>query len=220
MNLSLNSSRKDRKVTGHTRACQLQDHSKSPIRGIHSYILYSDGENPKKRKKSGGVPGCSFDPNAGIREEMLAIKFSKPGNAPRRMVCVIPDISPRDPFKRQTFRSKPYTSLSNYTKGDESLQAQDGVTFRRYANKIPAWDQKRQTFTINFYGRVRQPSSKNFQLVEDEENPSAAPCVQFGRWSEECFHLDGMYPFSIAQCFAMALSTFDTRVQEAFKMTY
>lgn len=161
-----------------------------------------------------------FDPDDTIREEMLAIKFTKPGNAPRRMQCIIPGISPKNPLKRQVYKSKPYQTLMKYAKGQEDLHSSDGLQMIRYANKIPAWDAKRQTFTINFYGRVRQPSSKNFQLVQDEENTNAPPIMQFGRWSEDTFHLDCMYPFSPIQAFAMALSTFDTRVQEAFKMTY
>merc|ERR1712194_331178 len=102
--------------------------------------------------------------------------------------------------------------------------SEHGVQFLRYISKSPVWDARRQTFTINFFGKVRQPSSKNFQLMEPDlltgNVIDDAPVVQFGRWTEEIFNLDGMWPFSIVQIFALALSTFDTRIQEALKMTY
>jgi len=183
------------------------------------YTLFSDGDNPKKTKRLRGSEQSLFDPSAAIREEMLAIKFSKPGNAPRRMVCIIPGPLPGNAYERQMFRSKPYSNLINYANGKETATEGEGINFLKFTNKIPVWDPRRQTFTINFYGRVRLPSSKNFQLVESE-GEDAPPVVQFGRWYDDVFHLDGMWPFSVVQMFALALSTFDTRLQETFKMTY
>jgi hypothetical protein len=88
------------------------------------YILYGDGEAPKVK---GSSPGKNqFNPDENIREEMLAIKFTKPGNAPRRMTAVIPGIDPGNNMKRQIFHSKPYTSLMAYAKGDEPLRSPDG----------------------------------------------------------------------------------------------
>lgn len=185
------------------------------------YTLFGEGDNPKKRKSffGGGNKG-GFDQEKPIREEMMAIRFSKPGNAPRRMVCVIPGMMPDDPNKRQIYRSKPYGCLLDHLTGKEELVQSDGLQFLRFANKIPIWDARRQTFTINFYGRVRHPSSKNFQLVADESVADSDPIVQFGRWSDDVFHIDGMHPFSCVQVFALALSMFDTRVQEVLKLTY
>ncbi len=103
---------------------------------------------------------------------------------------------PGNPYERQIFRSKPYTSLINYATGKEVVTEGEGIDFLKFSNKIPVWDARRQTFTINFYGRVRLPSSKNFQLVESD-GEDAPPVVQFGRWFEDVFHLDGMWPFSV-----------------------
>merc|ERR1712194_918925 len=176
-----------------------------------------------------GLPAATTlaDASDAVREELLAVKFSKPGNAPRKMICCIPAPLPHNPTERQRFKSKHYESLIMHVKSDAPAvgppaggapHSEHGVQFLRYISKSPVWDARRQTFTINFYGKVRQPSSKNFQLIDAVGGEN--PLVQFGRWTEEIFSLDGMWPFSIVQVFALALSTFDTRFQEALKMTY
>ena len=241
-----------------------------------------------------------------IREEMMAIKFSKPKNwDPRRMVVVIPGIHPTNKFDRQRYKSKTFglkTNLLEHLRGgkkfnvensiggefgslprksaqlvdpggsssklidiggggtspkvspkaspkvspkvprssnpssaaivssDDDEEAEKNMTFLRFVNRMPRWDTEKKMFRLNFYGRVKMRSAKNFQILTDlvtdnvttvssasgesfgetlQEQPIVA---QFGRWDENTFHLDGLYPFSLLQLFGLALSTFDARV--------
>ena len=78
----------------------------------------------------------------------------------------------------------------DYASGKENLNSEDGIQFMRFVSKSPVWDSRRQTFTINFYGKVRQPSSKNFQCdkvvlenfdsLEGEEDPTYVGVLR--RW--------------------------------------
>ena len=68
-------------------------------------------------------------------------------------------------------------------------------------------------------GRARLASVRNFQLVDADEptvpnDPHAeAKCkLLFGRWSADSFHLDVKHPFSPAEAFAVAVSSFATKL--------
>jgi len=39
-----------------------------------------------------------------------------------------------------------------------------------FCNKQPRWDAVRETYVLNFHGRVNSPSVKNFQIVENNES--------------------------------------------------
>ena len=51
-------------------------------------------------------------------------------------------------------------------------------------------------------------SVKNFQLCDDD----ALQIMQFGRIGKEDFHLDVKWPMSLFQAFAVALSSFDSKL--------
>ena len=59
---------------------------------------------------------------------------------------------------------------------------------------------------MNFYGRVKVASIKNFQL-EDPVNGTVL--LQFGRTGEDSFILDVVHPFSPVEAFGIALTIFD-----------
>ena len=91
-----------------------------------------------------------------------------------------------------------------------------------------------QSYVLNFHGRVTQASVKNFQLIasdpesgdwEPDEQPDPAPtaasplrpldpgvCLQFGRVSDKEFTCDITFPLSPLQAFAIALSSFDSKL--------
>eukprot|EP00397_Hematodinium_sp_SG-2012_P001240 GEMP01001241.1.p1 GENE.GEMP01001241.1~~GEMP01001241.1.p1 ORF type:complete len:1385 (+),score=305.97 GEMP01001241.1:168-4322(+) len=166
------------------------------------YTCFGTGKNPKKETVA--------EQN---REELIAVKFTKPGNAPRRMEVVLPMV-----------HSNGSREMCRPESEKDGLMAQtgngDNPSFIRYVSKLPTWDAKRQTFTINFHGRVRHASSKNFQLIDADGSNESRPIVQFGRWDSNKFNLDATHPFSILQAFSAALTTFDARTLESFKMTY
>lgn len=91
-------------------------------------------------------------------------------------------------------------------------------------NKLPEWDESRKEYTLDFHGRVKLPSVKNFQLVEPSARMITLYCfqltcfaaenvlLQFGRVSELTFSLDFQYPFTPIQALGIVLSSFDMKI--------
>ena len=79
----------------------------------------------------------------------------------------------------KTGAARLYASGQRLTAGDEvifaehlaQIQCDDGVVRGSWSNfnKPPKWSEEYQAFVLNFYGRVRLASVKNFQLI-DEKN--------------------------------------------------
>ncbi|KAI3638885.1 hypothetical protein MIR68_003383 [Amoeboaphelidium protococcarum] len=77
-------------------------------------------------------------------------------------------------------------------------------------NKQPVWNEATQAYCLNFHGRVTRPSVKNFQIVTEEKIDQVL--VQFGKIASNSFTLDLKYPFCPIQAFALALSSFDSKL--------
>lgn len=87
-----------------------------------------------------------------------------------------------------------------------------------------------QAFTLDFSGRVTLASVKNFQLVHEDDgkhvplvsdhsqliDPSHSIVeyivLQMGKVEQDIFTLDFQYPLSPAQAFAVALSSFHSKL--------
>lgn len=74
-------------------------------------------------------------------------------------------------------------------------------------NKPPRWSEEYQAFVLDFFGRVRLASVKNFQLI-DEKDPDYI-FLQFGKINDQCFTMDFQWPITPAQAFMICLSSFD-----------
>ncbi|XP_067000524.1 protein king tubby isoform X2 [Anabrus simplex] len=77
-------------------------------------------------------------------------------------------------------------------------------------NKTPVWNDDTQSYVLNFHGRVTQASVKNFQIVHDSNVDYIV--MQFGRVAEDVFTMDFRYPMCALQAFAIALSSFDSKL--------
>lgn len=77
-------------------------------------------------------------------------------------------------------------------------------------NKTPVWNDDTQSYVLNFHGRVTQASVKNFQIVHDSDTDYVV--MQFGRVAEDVFTMDYRYPLCALQAFAIALSSFDSKL--------
>lgn len=62
-------------------------------------------------------------------------------------------------------------------------------------------------YRLNFRGRVRVPSVKNFQLVAEDDIDDII--CQFGKIGEDKFNLDYKAPFNAFQAFSLALCQFN-----------
>jgi len=61
---------------------------------------------------------------------------------------------------------------------------------------------------LNFHGRVKLPSVKNFQLISPSHSPDDI-FIQFGKVDDDTFHLDFRRPLSAFQAFCMSIAQFD-----------
>nr|XP_056707464.1 tubby protein homolog isoform X4 [Euleptes europaea] len=77
-------------------------------------------------------------------------------------------------------------------------------------NKTPVWNDDTQSYVLNFHGRVTQASVKNFQIIHDNDPDYIV--MQFGRVAEDIFTMDYNYPMCALQAFAIALSSFDSKL--------
>jgi tubby-related protein 1 len=67
-----------------------------------------------------------------------------------------------------------------------------------------------KSYVLNFHNRVKQPSVKNFQIINPEDIDTIL--MQFGRVSGGVFSMDFQYPFSLLQAFSVALTSFDNKL--------
>jgi len=92
------------------------------------------------------------------------------------------------------------------------------------ASPAPVWDAERDVYAMNFHGRARRASAKNFQLAPASQQfrpiDGASLCMQFGRVDEDTFNLDFAHPLSPVQAFGIALSVFDNRPAEKLRLYY
>ena len=86
-------------------------------------------------------------------------------------------------------------------------------------SRAPEYNPRLQGFCLDFFGRARLASVRNFQLVDADapavpNDPHAEQKCKllFGRWSADSFHLDVKAPFSPAEAFAVAVSSFATKL--------
>ena len=82
-------------------------------------------------------------------------------------------------------------------------------------NKPPEWDEATKAYMLDFKGRVREPSVKNFQLVTWDHNSDRKGVeliLQFGKIRDDVFALDFAYPLSSVQAFALALASIDSKL--------
>mmetsp|Transcript_51239 Transcript_51239/g.120136 ORF Transcript_51239/g.120136 Transcript_51239/m.120136 type:complete len:385 (-) Transcript_51239:206-1360(-) len=152
-----------------------------------------------------------------LREELCAVRFRKPSDAPRSMHVVLPSSSSAASFSTRNGQDG---MLLNAAGGSASRE--NGLNY--LVSPSSTWDAARKVYRMNFHGRVHCSSSKNFQLVQADssfkaEQPESL-AMQFGRIDDACFALDAAFPLSPLQAFSIALSVFDNRLYEALRIYY
>lgn len=71
-------------------------------------------------------------------------------------------------------------------------------------NLKPEWNIKMDCYTLNFYGRVKKASAKNFQIIIPGDTDNIL--LQHGKVSKNEFNLDFREPFSPLFAFAVSLA--------------
>jgi hypothetical protein len=67
----------------------------------------------------------------------------------------------------------------------------------------PEWNSQLECYCLNFYGRVKKASARNFQLVYEDDNDNIL--LQHGKASRDEFNIDFREPLSLVQAFAISL---------------
>ncbi|GAX73981.1 hypothetical protein CEUSTIGMA_g1431.t1 [Chlamydomonas eustigma] len=82
-------------------------------------------------------------------------------------------------------------------------------------SKPPEYDESIKGYTLDFHGRVKAPSVKNFQLVawnHNSDKKGGDLLLQFGKIEEDLYALDFAYPMTVHSAFAIALASIDTKL--------
>jgi hypothetical protein len=89
-------------------------------------------------------------------------------------------------------------------------------------NKSPKWSESKRvlkiendTYILNFNGRVKKRSTKNFQLKSEKgiitSNIGDSIILQFGKINDTTFSLDFQMPLCPLQAFAICVSFLDSK---------
>lgn len=152
-----------------------------------------------------GKPQLNED-RSNMRQELAVISYETNVlgfKGPRKMTVVIPGMNEsheRVPFKPNNERE---TILSRW-------QNKHMDNLIELSNKTPIWNDETQSYVLNFRGRVTQASVKNFQIVHQSDPEYIV--MQFGRVADDLFTVDYNYPMNAVQAFAIALSSFDSKL--------
>lgn len=159
------------------------------------YTLYDQGCKPQAKYSDSGRD---------YRKELMCIAITKAGTfglskGPRAMTVICPKVTGGTSLVCQPKTDSSRERLANW-KPDKTM---------RLMNKPPYWNKIYRKYILNFNGRVKEASVKNFQLiVADSESDSTT--FQCGRTGKNTFIVDFSYPLSPVQAFAIAVCSLTT----------
>ena len=169
------------------------------------YLLHDDGEKPGK---AAGVMTVREEHGLFVYERKLA-------RAPRNLTSILPNVNYREGCRTCVRPMRSSESLEALWAGGKPKPSQlnnRGGSGRILAlrQRQPSYNQERKNYSLDFHGRCRFPSEKNFMLVDPFDDLQTV--VLFGAMTEagKEFSLDLCFPCSIFQVFGMALSQLDS----------
>lgn len=124
------------------------------------------------------------------------------------MKIIIPFVTPS---KRIVFNPKSKTEeLSKSLCNNKDNKSQTSFYFK---SKKLLLNKKTNRYYLHFNGQVNMTSCRNFQIVKDDgennDEYNEEIYLQFGKITNESYHLAMKYPFSPFQGFCIALTKFD-----------
>ncbi|XP_031687003.1 tubby protein homolog isoform X3 [Oncorhynchus kisutch] len=162
------------------------------------FTVYDSGQNPGKTTSSLEATN--------LRQELAAVCYETNVlgfKGPRKMSVIIPGMNMDHVRVAICPRNDHESLLARWqNKSTESVI--------ELHNKTPVWNDDTQSYVLNFHGRVTQASVKNFQIIHDNDPDYIV--MQFGRVAEDVFTMDYNYPMCALQAFAIALSSFDSKL--------
>ncbi|XP_017914985.1 PREDICTED: tubby protein homolog isoform X6 [Capra hircus] len=163
------------------------------------FTVYDNGVNPQKASASTLESGTLRQELAAVCYETNVLGFK----GPRKMSVIVPGMTMVHERVSIRPRNEHETLLARWqNKNTESII--------ELQNKTPVWNDDTQSYVLNFHGRVTQASVKNFQIIHGNDPDYIV--MQFGRVAEDVFTMDYNYPLCALQAFAIALSSFDSKL--------
>ncbi|XP_039604440.1 tubby protein homolog isoform X2 [Polypterus senegalus] len=162
------------------------------------FTVYDNGVNP-------GKSTSSLESN-NLRQELAAICYETNVlgfKGPRKMSVIIPGMN----MDHERVSIRPRNEHESLIARWQNKNTESIIELH---NKTPVWNDDTQSYVLNFHGRVTQASVKNFQIIHDNDPDYIV--MQFGRVAEDVFTMDYNYPMCALQAFAIALSSFDSKL--------
>uniref|UniRef100_A0AAQ5ZNV6 Tubby-like protein n=1 Tax=Amphiprion ocellaris TaxID=80972 RepID=A0AAQ5ZNV6_AMPOC len=162
------------------------------------FTVYDSGLNPMKSTTS--LEASS------LRQELAAICYETNVlgfKGPRKMSVIIPGMN----MDHERVSIRPRNDHESLLARWQNKNTESVIELH---NKTPVWNDDTQSYVLNFHGRVTQASVKNFQIIHDNDPDYIV--MQFGRVAEDVFTMDYNYPMCALQAFAIALSSFDSKL--------
>ncbi len=163
-----------------------------------SFTVFDNGVNPTIRQ--------AMPDGSNVREELAGVVYETNVlgfKGPRKMTVVVPAMTHDHKRIAVKPRNDGETLIERWKVGNMT-------DLLELHNKQPVWSEETQAYVLNFHGRVTQASVKNFQLVHCADEDYIV--LQFGRIAENTFTLDYNFPMCALQAFAIALSSFDSKI--------
>lgn len=158
---------------------------------------------------AGARPGRAGVEEEGAREELGIVKYRTTSIAggPRKMTIALPML--------EKGKECEGLSIANmYSTQKHGGQRRVHVL----RSKEAEWSKELGGYTLDFKGRVKEASVKNFVLTSDldEHGDTGKVSMIFGRTNDNEFVLDYSWPLSPMQAFQIALSSLDDKLAFAF----
>ncbi|XP_065384685.1 tubby protein homolog isoform X1 [Macaca fascicularis] len=163
------------------------------------FTVYDNGVNPQKASSSTLESGTLRQELAAVCYETNVLGFK----GPRKMSVIVPGMNMVHERVSIRPRNEHETLLARW-------QSKNTESIIELQNKTPVWNDDTQSYVLNFHGRVTQASVKNFQIIHGNDPDYIV--MQFGRVAEDVFTMDYNYPLCALQAFAIALSSFDSKL--------
>ncbi|XP_058161773.1 LOW QUALITY PROTEIN: tubby protein homolog [Dasypus novemcinctus] len=163
------------------------------------FTVYDNGVNPQKASSSTLESGTLRQELAAVCYETNVLGFK----GPRKMSVIVPGMNMVHERVSIRPRNEHETLLARW-------QNKNSESIIELQNKTPVWNDDTQSYVLNFHGRVTQASVKNFQIIHGNDPDYIV--MQFGRVAEDVFTMDYNYPLCALQAFAIALSSFDSKL--------
>ncbi|KAJ2723676.1 Tubby- protein 2 [Coemansia sp. Benny D115] len=129
---------------------------------------------------------------------------------PRKMTAVINAISNNPTVSEMPEMPEKPSSRSELSLMERYRANSDDRDLVVLWNKMPEWCDESRAYVLDFAGRVRVPSVKNFQLMHPDEEEYTV--LQFGRFGPDSFTLDMRYPMTHVMALGVAISSIDKKL--------